>query len=331
MREMSKSLGRREALGLMAATLAAPAWSQSEPNFPTRVIKIIVPFTPGGTTDILARAIGQKLTEYWGQPVVVENRPGAAGWLGITAMAKSPADGYTIGLTISNIIYAKSLYAKLPFDIATDFDPVSMISRSAVTLAVTPQFPADNLQEFVAYVRKNPGKHSYGSFGQGTSAHIFGETLNRSANIDLAHAAYRGAAPIVTDLLGGQISSAMIDTGTARPLVLAGKLKLLAMSGTQRVAALPNVPTFAELGYKGFEPVGFFMVLAPPNTPKDIVRKLSGGIARALNSDDLKTRIQEFGQEGVGSTPEELATAIKVDGDIFDRAIKASNIKVDQN
>jgi tripartite-type tricarboxylate transporter receptor subunit TctC len=332
MQPTTTGVGRRQALGLMAVTLAAPtAWAQSEPNFPTRVIKIIVPFTPGGTTDILARAIGQKLTEYWGQPVVVENRPGAAGWLGITAMAKSPPDGYTIGLTISNIIYAKSLYTKLPFDIATDFEPVSMISRSAIALAVTPQFPAENLQEFIAHVRKNPGKHSYGSFGQGTSAHIFGETLNRSANIDLVHAAYKGAAPIVTDLLGGQISSAIIDTGTARPLVLAGKLKLLAMSGTQRVAALPTVPTFAEQGYKGFEPVGFFMVMAPANTPKDIVRKLSGGIARALSSDDLKTRIQEFGQEAVGSTPEELATGIKVDGDIFDRAIKAANIKVEQN
>lgn len=332
MRQTKIGLGRRGALSLMAMALAAPAtWAQTEPKFPSRPIKIIVPFTPGGTTDILARSIGQKLAEYWGQPVVVDNRPGAAGWLGITAMAKSPPDGYTISVTISNIIYAKSLYAKLPFDMATDFAPVSMISRSAIALAVPPQFPADNLQDFISYIRKNPGKHNYGSFGQGTSAHIFGETLNGSANLDLVHVPFKGAAPIVTDLLGGHLTSALLDTGTVRPLVLAGKVKLLAISGTQRVAALPNVPTFGEQGYKGFEPVGFFQVLAPANTPKDILRKLSSGIAKALQSDELKARMQEFGQEPVGSTPEELALGIKTDAEIFDRAIKASNIKVDQN
>jgi tripartite-type tricarboxylate transporter receptor subunit TctC len=259
MQEPQAGVGRRHALSLMAMALAAPnTWAQIEQNFPNRPIKIIVPFTPGGTTDILARSIGQKLAEYWGQPVVVDNRPGAAGWIGITAMAKSPPDGYTIGLTISSIIYAKSLYNKLPFDIATDFEPVSIISRSAIALTVPPQFPANNLQEFIQYVRKNPGKCSYGSFGQGTSAHIFGETLNMSAKLDLVHVPFKGAAPIITDLLGGQITAAFLDTGTVRPLVLAGKIKLIAMSGTQRVAALPSVPTFAEQGYKGFEPVGFF-------------------------------------------------------------------------
>ena len=332
MQEPHAGVGRRHALSLMAMALAAPqTWAQSEQSFPNRPIKIIVPFTAGGTTDILARSIGQKLAEYWGQPVVVDNRPGAAGWIGITAMAKSPPDGYTIGLTISSIIYAKSLYNKLPFDIATDFEPVSIISRSAIALTVPPQFPANNLQEFIQYVRKNPGKCSYGSFGQGTSAHIFGETLNMTAKLDVVHVPFKGAAPIVTDLLGGQITAAFLDTGTVRPLLLAGKVKLIAMSGTQRVAALPTVPTFAEQGYKGFEPVGFFQVLAPANTPKEITRKLSAGIARALQSEDLKTRMTEFGQEPVGSTPEELAAGIKTDGDIFDRAIKASNIKVDQN
>jgi len=327
---------RRHALGLMATAISTPfaasmSSAQSETNFPSRPIKIIVPFTPGGTSDIFARSIGQKFTEYWGQPVVVDNRPGAAGWIGITAVAKSPPDGYTIGLTISSIIYAKSLYAKLPFDIVNDFEPVSILSRSAIALTVPPQFPANNLQEFIQYVRKNPGKCSYGSFGQGTSAHIFGETLNMSAKIDMVHVAFRGAAPIVTDLLGGQITAAFLDTGTVRPLLLAGKVKLIAISGTQRVAALPSVPTFLEQGYKGFEPVGFFQVLAPANTPKEITRKLSAGIAKALHSEDLKPRMIEFGQEPVGSTPEELAAGIRIDGEIFDRAIKAANIKVDQN
>jgi tripartite-type tricarboxylate transporter receptor subunit TctC len=323
---------RRVSVPLLAGTLlVSAAWAQKDEKFPHRTIKIIVPFTPGGTTDVMARAIGQKLNDYWGQPVIVENKPGAAGWLGISAMAKSPADGYTIGVTISSIIYAKSLYTKLPFDIANDFEAVSMLSRSAIGLVVPAQFPADNLQDFIAHLRKNPGKYSYGSFGQGTTAHIFGETLNRGARIDQVHVPFKGAMPIVTDLLGGQLTSAFLDVATTKPFVQSGKLKVLAFSGTQRIAAFPNTPTFAEAGYKGFEPVGFFQVLAPAKTPKDIVRKLSDGIAKAVNSDDLKTRIQDMGLEVGGSTPEELATAIKVDGDIFDRAIKAANIQLDQN
>lgn len=326
------TLGRRAALGALTLALtASTALAQTSAQFPNRPIKVIVPFTAGGATDNLARSIGLKLTEYWGQPVVIDNRPGAAGWIGITAVAKAPSDGYTIGLTISSIIYAKSLYTKLPFDMANDFEPVSMISRTAIALAVPTQFPANNLQEFIAYVKKNPGKTSYGSFGQGTSAHIFGETLNLQSKLDVTHVPFKGAAPIITDLLGGQLTAAWLDTGTVRPLVASGKIKLLAVSGTQRVASLPNVPTFGELGFKGFEPVGFFLVLAPANTPKDIVRKLSDGIGKAIRSEDLRTRMLEMGQEPVGGTPDELANSIKTDAEIFDRAIKNSNIKVEQN
>jgi len=323
------------ALGMACGAWPAIAQAQAQAQapastYPDRPIKVIVPFTPGGTTDAMARAIGQKLTESWGQPVVVENKPGAAGWLGITQVAKAPADGYTIGLTISNIIYAHSLYAKLPFDMQRDFEPVSMLSRSAIGLAVAAHSPANTLEEFVALVRKNPGKYSYGSFGQGTSAHIFGEALNLHGKLDLAHVPYKGAAPIVNDLLGGQVSSAFIDSATLRPLLQGGKIKVLAVSGTQRVGVMPNVPTFLELGWKGFEPVGFFMVLAPAGTPKDIVRKLSDGIARAVRSDDLSAKLREFGQDPVGGPPEQLAAGIRNDAETFDRAIKASNIKVDQ-
>ena len=321
---------RRSLLIAGAAGLVAPGLrAQGAQDYPNKPIRIILPFTPGGTTDALARAIGQKLQEYWGQPTVVDNRPGAAGWLGITQMAKTPPDGYTIGLTISNIIYAHALYNKLPFDIQKDFEPVSMISRSAVALAVAANFPANTLEEFVALVKKNPGKYSYASFGQGTSANIFGESLNLAAKLDLVHVPYKGAAPMVTDLLGGQVSSAILDTASLRPLT--GKVKVLAMTGSQRASVFPTVPTFAELGYPGFEPVGFFMVLAPAGTPKDIVRKLSDGIARAVKSDDLRAKILDFGQEPAGSTPEQLAQAIRTDGEIFAKAIRTANIKVEQN
>ncbi len=315
-----------------ATTLGTPlARAQGAATYPNKPIRIVVPFTPGGSNDVLARAIGQKLQEYWGQPTVVDNRPGAAGWLGISQLAKLPADGYAIGLTISNIIYAHALYQKLPFDIQRDFEPVSMLSRSPVALAVTSNFPASTLEEFVAYARKNPGKLSYASFGQGTSANIFGEMLNQAAKIDLVHVPYKGAGPIVTDLLGGQVSCAILDTAGLRPLAQAGKVKVLAMTGTQRANVFPNVPTFAELGYAGFEPVGFFQVLAPAGTPKDIVRKLSDGIAKALRADDVRSKLIDLGQEPVGSTPEQLAQAIVSDGQVFARAIRAANIKVEQN
>ncbi len=324
---------RRQLLLAGAACLGAPAaraqGSQSAADFPSKPIRIILPFTPGGTTDALARGIGQKLQEAWGQPTIIDNRPGAAGWVGITQLAKTPPDGYTIALTISNIIYAHALYAKLPFDIQKDFEPVSMISRSAVALAVTADFPANTLAEFIALVKKTPGKYSYASFGQGTSANILGESLNLVAKLDLAHIPYKGAAPMVTDLLGGQVSCAILDTASLRPL--GSKVKLLAMTGAQRSPVFPSVPTFGELGYPGFEPVGFFMVLAPAGTPKDITRKLSEGIVRAVKSDDLRARILDFGQEPVGSTPEQLGQAIRNDGEVFARAIRNANIKVEQN
>ncbi|MBP6902878.1 MAG: tripartite tricarboxylate transporter substrate binding protein [Burkholderiaceae bacterium] len=327
---------RRLACQALAATalasLAAPLLAQTgaAAGYPNKPIKFIVPYTPGGTTDLIARTIGQKLTEAWGQQVIVENRPGAAGWLGIQGVAKSPADGYTIGLTISNIIYAKSLYAKLPFDIDKDFEPVSMLSRSALGLVVPASLPVNTVEEYVAMARKPGANISYGSFGQGTTANIFGETLNLHSKINVTHVPYKGMGPLVTDLLGGQISSAWMDTASLVPLVQSGKLKTLAMTGTKRINSVPNVPTFQELGYKGFEPVGFFLVLAPAGTPKDVVGKLSGGIAKALQSPEFSAKLRELGQEPVGSTAEELGREMKTLAEFMDRTIKATNIKVDQ-
>ena len=323
---------RRAALALLAAILLpAQVWAQAAQNFPNKPIHIIVPFTAGGTTDMLARSIGQKMTELWGQPVIVESRPGAAGWQGIVAMARMPADGYTLGVTISNIIYAKSLYSKLPFDMEKDFAPVSMISRSPIVLAVLPSFKTNTLKEFVDLVRANPGKYSYASFGQGTSSHIFGETLKLNAKLDMVHVPYKGAASQMTDLLGGHVSAAYLDTGTALPMLQAGKIKLLAISGTKRLANAPALPTFAEQGYKGFEPVGFFQALAPAGTPQDVLNKLADAVDKAVNSPELKARIIELGQEPGGGKPEDLAAAIRADAAIFDETIKRSNIKIDQN
>ena len=323
---------RRGALALLAVILMPiQVCAQSGQNFPNKPIHIIVPFTAGGTTDMLARSIGQKMTELWGQPVIVESRPGAAGWLGISAMSRMQPDGYNIGVTISNIIYAKSLYIKVPFDMEKDFAPVSMISRSPIVLAVLPGFGANSLKEFLDLVRASPGKYSYASFGQGTSSHIFGETLKLSANLDMVHIPYKGAASQVSDLLGGHVSSAFLDTGTALPLAQTGKIKVLAISGTRSLANVPTLPTFLEQGFKGFEPVGFFQMLAPAGTPPEVLNKLADAVDRAVNAPELKARIIELGQEPGGGKPENLAAAIRNDSAIFDEAIKHSNIKVDQN
>lgn len=321
------------ALFVMNQSMAQTAQSNAmtAKNFPNKTIHIVVPFTAGGTTDMLARNIGQRMTEAWGQAVVIDNKPGAAGWLGISAMAKMPADGHTIGLTISNIIYAKSLYATLPFNIEKDFAPVSIISRSPIALIVASNSKVNNMKEFVEMVRSNPGKHSYASFGQGTSAHVSGETLKLNEKLDMVHVPYKGAAPIVTDLLGGQVTSAFIDTGTVLPLLRAGKVKVLALSGVRRLESEPNLPTFLEQGYKGFEPVGFFQVLAPAGTPPDILNKLSEIIAKTIQTPKLKAQLIDLGQEPVGSTPQELAAAIRVDGAIFDDLIRRSKITVEQN
>ena len=316
-------------LTLTLLGLSPTVWAQTAASFPNKTLRIIVPYTPGGTTDVMARSIGQKLTEYWGQAVVVDNRPGAGGWLGLSALAKMPPDGYNLVLTISNAIYAKSLYSKLPFDIDTEFDPVSMLTRSTIGLAVPASFPANTLEEFIAYAHKNPGKLGYGSFGQGTTAHIFGESLNLTAKIDLVHAAYKGAAPLMQDLLGGQIQSAWLDAATLAPMLQAGKIKVLAMTGTQRTSSLPTVPTFLELGFKGFEPVGFFLVLAPAGMPKDVLAKLSAGIGRAIKSPDMSAKWRELGLEAVGSTSEELGAEMKVLANTMDKAIKAGKIKLD--
>lgn len=315
-----------------AALLPLSGWAQTAATtFPNKLIRIIVPFTPGGTTDVLARAIGQRMTDMWGQPVIVDNRPGAAGWTGIAAMARTPADGHTIGLTISNIIYAKSLYTELPFHMERDFAPISVISRSPVVLAVLPDFPANDIKGFIEHVRKESGKHSYASFGQGTTSHIFGETLKQHGKFDMVHVPYRGATAAMQDLLGGRVTGAYLDTGTVLPMLQAGRVKVLGMSGTARIAAAPQLPTFLEQGYEGFEPVGFFQMLAPAGTPPDILKKLAEAVTSTVNAPEMKARIIAMGQEPVGSTPEVLAAAIRNDADMFDRTIKRSNIKVEQN
>lgn len=326
---MTRLAAGAAAAGVLALAAVASARAEPASAFPSKSMKIVVPYPAGGGTDMLARMIGQKLSDTWKQPVIVENKPGANGWIGNGQVAKAAPDGHTVLLTISTIVYAPYLYANIPYDVSKDLVPVSMLTRTPNLLVVPASVPANTLEELVELVRKNPKKYSYGSYGQGSTSHVAGETLNRQAGLDLVHVPYKGAAPLVNDVLGGQITVAFVDASSMRPHAKSGKVRILAVSGTQRVSYLPDVPTFAERGYKGMELVGYFLMMAPANTPKDIVKKLSDGAAAVLRIPENATRIEELGMTPVGSTPEELAAAMKADGEIFAGAVKQANITIE--
>jgi len=314
------------ALGTLA-TLAAPLSAQAQ-AWPAKPVKIIVPYPPGGATDILGRLVAAKLQEAWGQPVTVENKPGASGVLGNDFVAKAPADGYTVLLGITAIVQSAPLM-KLPYDPYKDFAPVSLLSSSTSLLVVRSDLPVKNVAEYVALIKSQPGRHGYGSYGNGTSAHIQGENFKAQTGTDLAHVPYKGAAPMMNDLLGGQLSMAFVDAGTGRTFVGAGKVRALGVTGTDRLKMAPDAPTFTELGMKGFEPKGWFGFFLPATTPPAIVAKLSADIQKAVKLPDITARIEDLGQTPVGSTPEAFAQVIKTDGPLYAKLIKDLNIKLE--
>jgi tripartite-type tricarboxylate transporter receptor subunit TctC len=328
---VSKCLSRLALATTVAALLstgAAHAQSSGAQSYPNKSVRIIVPYPAGGATDALGRMIGQKL-EAAGQTVVVENRVGASGIIGNEIVAKAPADGHTILIGITTLIQAPYLYQKLPYDAFQAFAPVSQIALSADLFIVPTIVPANSLKEFVQLVKSNPKKYNFGSYGNATSSHIHGEMLNKQAGLDLTHVAYKGAAPLVTDLLGGQLTSGFVDVGSVRQHLKSGKLKVLAVSGAQRFKIFPDIPTFTELGYEAFEPYGWFGVLVPAATPKDIVKKLSAEVARIVRLPEASARIEDLGLQIVGNTPEEFAASMKADAPVWAKVIKDANIRID--
>jgi len=327
---MSRLFARRGAIALTLAALAAlatPLAAQAQ-AYPGKPVKIVVPYPPGGATDILGRLVAAKLQELWGQTVTVENKPGASGVLGNDFVAKSAPDGQTVLLAITAIVQNATLM-KLPYDPYKDFIPVSQLSSSTSLLVVRPDMPANSVAEFAALVKSQPGKHSYGSYGNGTSSHIQGENFKHLTKTDLAHVPYKGAAPMMNDLLGGQVSMAFVDAGTGRAFILSGKAKPLAVTGTERLDMAPKAPTFAELNMPGFEPKGWFGFFLPAGTPAAIVAKLSADLQKVTKMPDVSKRIDDLGQDPVGSTPEQFAALIKKDGPLYAKLIKDLHIKMD--
>jgi tripartite-type tricarboxylate transporter receptor subunit TctC len=298
--------------------------------YPNRPIRFIVPYPAGGGTDIIARMVGQKLAEAWGQAVNVENRPGASGILGNDLVAKAAPDGYTVLIGITTMVQMPHLNPRLPYDVFRDFTPIAQLALSSNLFAVPANSTANNLREFIAQAKADPQKASYGTFGAGTTSHLHGELFNLQAGVKLNHVPYQGGAPLATALMGGQVPSGLIDLTSARAHLASGRMKFLAVSGARRFGGLPNVPTFAEQGFKDFEASGWFGMFLPANAPADITAKLGTEVARILKLADVQARIADIGLQTVDTSPEQFGNNLKNDFAVWGRVVREAQIKLEQ-
>ena len=315
---------------VMAAALAVLAVSASAQTFPAKPARIVNPFAPGGATDIIARHMAQKLTEAWGQPVVVENRAGASGAVGVEHVAKSPPDGYTLLIATQTTHAANpALYARLPYDAAKDFAPLTLAGSTPLALLVHPSLKVGSVKELVEHLKKNPGKLAYASGGNGTSQHLTMELLKTMTGTFMVHIPYKGAGPAMTDFLGGQVNLMFDNLPTAMPHVKAGKVRALAVSTEKRSGLAPELPTMAESGLAGFDLATWFAFFAPAATPRDLVQKISADMRRALAQPDTKERLTGIGVDIAGTTPEELAQFHRTELAKWAKIVKDSGAKLD--
>ena len=315
---------------LLGLTVCASALAQTADNYPNRSITMVVAFPAAGTTDILARLIGQKLTDKFKQTVVVENRPGAGGNIGTAFVAKAPPDGYTIMMgTIGTQSINPSLYKKMPYDAAKDFVPITRAAMVPNLLVVNKDAPFNTLPEMMAYGKANPGKLTYGSSGNGTTLHLSGELFNLMSGSKITHIPYKGSTPAVADLMGGQISMIFDNMPSVIQQVKSGRLKALAVTSAQRNAQLPEIPTIQELGVAGYEVWSWFGLLAPAATPKPIVDKLNATIVDIIKQPDVQAKIIELGAVPVPETSAEFGAFIEAETLKWAKVIKEANIGMD--
>jgi tripartite-type tricarboxylate transporter receptor subunit TctC len=313
---------------LVMAACSSLSFAQA-PSWPTKPLRVIVNFPPGGAADQLARAIGQPLSEALGQPVVIENRAGANGNIGGEAVAKAPNDGYTLLMSSGGMVSINPhLYAKMAFDPTKDLMPVAAAARVLVFLEVKPTLPVDNVKEFLAYMKANPGKLSFGSPGNGSSPHLAAEMMKAQTGLFAVHVPYRGAAPAMQDLLGGQLDF-MFDPGIGLQQVKSGKLKLLAVGSSKRSPLFPDVPTLAESGLEGFDADSWFGFYAPAGTPPAVVSRLNADINKALGTQAVKDRISAIGGIPAPMSPSDFNQRASIDSTRFGALIKARGIKGD--
>ena len=326
---MLKQLMPAIALAAAAFCAAQPALAQSAGTYPNKPIHIIVTFTSGGAPDILGRLIGEKLSAAWGQPVIVDNKPGAGGNIGSDFVAKSAPDGYNVVVgTVGTHSINGSLYQSMPFDMVKDFTPVTLLASTPNMLVINNDVPARNLKDFIALGKKE-GKMTFASSGSGTSIHVSGELFKTMTGIDMQHIPYKGRASAIPDLLGGRVTMMFDNMPSSLPLVREGKLRALGVTSAKRSLAAPDIPTLAEAGLPGFEAVSWFALFAPANTPRPIVDKLQAEVSKILKSPDISKRLLDLGLEPAGGTPEELAAYQKSEIAKWSKVVKDSGAKVE--
>jgi tripartite-type tricarboxylate transporter receptor subunit TctC len=318
---------RRLVLAFAAATLCTGAAAQA---WPAKPIRIVVPFPPGGGTDIIARESAQKVAAATGWTFVIDNKPGAGGNLGVDAVAKSPADGYTLVLgQTSNLAINPTLYAKMPYDSQKDLAPIVLVANAPLVMVTAMTTPHKTLADAVSAARAKPGALNFASPGNGTVAHLTSELFQKAAGVKTQHVPYKGAAQAMTDVISGTVDLYMSSVPTLLGQIKQGKLRPLAVTSANRVDDLPNVPTINESGYKGFDAVTWFGLLAPAGTPKDVVAKLNAEFNKALQQPDLRKKLGDEGADAAGGTPEQFAALIKDEIPRWGKVVKESGAKVD--
>jgi tripartite-type tricarboxylate transporter receptor subunit TctC len=324
-----KSTFRAAAILLSTLVLVLGSNTASAQSWPTRSITFIVPFPPGGTTDMVARSVAQKLSEALQQPVVLDNRGGGGGTLGAAIAARAAPDGYTFFIpTIAHAI-ATSLYKQLPYDFEKDFIPITVLATVPNILIVHPSVPANSVRELIDYAKANPGKLNYGSAGNGSTEHLSAELFKSMAGVEMTHVPYKGGAPMMIDLMGGQIQLAIETSGSALPQIKGGKVRALAVTTAKRAPVLPELPTLAEAGLKGYEMTTWYGILAPKGTPREIVTKLNKEIVAILKSPEMKQRLDEIGAEPGGISPEQFAAFIKSETAKWAKLVKQTGATID--
>lgn len=319
-------LGRVSAWALTLSLAAACAPALADTPYPTKPIRLILPFPPGGSTNVLARLVGQKLSESLGQPVIVDNRPGANATLGTDAVAKAAPDGHTLLLTL-NAHVITPLLSKAPYDPIKDFQPISPVANGEILLVVHPSVKANNLQELIALAKSRPGELNYASAGLGTPLHLAAESFNVLAGVKITNIPYKGSGPAVADLLSGQVQMYFSGPVPSIPYIQSGKLRGVAYSGDTRFPTLPTIPTFTEAGLPGYNGSYWYGILAPAGTPRDITQRLSREIIRIMALPDLKETLIGLGMVPYTTTPEEFGNILKEDTAKFARIIKTANIQ----
>ncbi|MEK7875370.1 MAG: tripartite tricarboxylate transporter substrate binding protein [Pseudomonadota bacterium] len=314
------------AVGLTTLAIGSNAIAQS---YPTKPIRVVVPFPPGGGADVLARPLAPKLTEIIGQQIVIDNRPGANANIVAEHVARAAADGYTLFFGNSSLTISMSLYSKLPFDAVKDFTPVSLLSVSPSVLVLHPSIPAKSVQELIALAKARPGKLNYGSAGIGNTMHLAGALFSTMAGVKMVHVPFKGAGPAIIDLIGGQLELVFVNIPPVISHVRAGKLKAIGVTTKQRASVLPDVPTISESGLTGYEVTTWFGILGPAGLPKEIVARLNGAIVSAMGARDLRERFTELGSEPGTSSPEHFGDFIRNDITSWAKVVKISGATAD--